>query len=81
MRLEELKSGQRFETNYCKLRGVVMSQGMMGTRVKFDRSGRKVQIERKAKWGEEGETKVVEFTAPATVEIISSGTEVTILEG
>lgn len=77
MQLLDIPAGQRFETNLCKLKGSVVSHGMMGTRVKFDRGGRKVQIERK-KWGEE--TEVVEFSRPAQVEIISSGTEVTLLE-
>jgi len=77
MKLEELTEGERFRTNYTQREGVVLHQGESGTSVKWDKSGKRVRIVKKAKWGSKQADKVCEFEAPAKPEVISSGTEVT----
>jgi hypothetical protein len=76
MRLEDVKIGGAFITNHTKRTGTVVHHGLSGTRVKWDAEGKKVRIERKPKWGETKKATVTEFVAPAKPELISSGTEV-----
>jgi hypothetical protein len=77
VRLEELMPDERFQTNYTKKLGTVVHVGESGVMVKWDSSGKKVKIVKKAKWGSGKEDKVCEFNAPARPVLISGATEVT----